>query len=260
MTFKTKFIASTIALSLVSSLGLAEAATFKTPKNYQILIVDGQKTSGVLSETTSVDIKAGKHQFVVQFKGLFRKGSDAMLHSATDPLVINLSNISENDEISFTYPKVVTLEQAQKFSDKQQISLTINGKEVPKEKASYFILKSEKGFQLDRDYLADLQALNLLYISQDNNKKIEAKNEKIDKCRESGFIDCPNEVKAPITTTIKSTNTQVAKAEVATTATTSLKSIDPSKVNTQMLEGLKSIYNSADADTKEAFKAWLNNN
>ena len=170
----TKLLATTFTvIATLIFFNNAQAANFKTPKNYSILIVDGQKVSGTFSQTTSYELSPGQHQVVVFFKGAFKKGKDQLIHSATDPIVINMQNVKEKDLITFTFPRVISYDQAQDYSADQKIDLTINGNPAPKDQASYFILKSEKGFQLDRDFLADLQSLNLLYVSEENNKKIE---------------------------------------------------------------------------------------
>lgn len=268
MTIYAKFILTALTLGSMSFCVNAYAGTFKTPRNYHIVVIDGKKVSGMLSETTKLELSEGQHQIVVQFKGLFRKGSDQYLYSAVDPIVVNLSNTGKDDEITFTYPRVTTYEQAQNYSNNQKIELIINDKPANKEDASYFILTSEKGFQLDRDYIADLEALNLLYISKENTAEIASTDETLKRCRDSGFTDCPDSIKAPIvkTPSVKEIKAQDPEALTATANTQAptkggikVEQLDREGVNTQMLEGLKSIFNTADHNTQEAFKEWLNN-
>lgn len=247
-----KLLATSLTIATFIFTLNAEAATFKTPKNYSILIVDGQKVGGTFSQTTSYELSKGQHQVVVFFKGAFKNGKDQLIHSATDPIVINMPHVQDSDKITFTFPRVVTYDQAQNYSDKQKIDITINEEPAKKEDASYFILKSDKGFQLDRDFLADLQSLNLLYVSEENNQKIIAKDDTLTKCRDSGFTNCPDSVKAPVSTAV------VAKKPQAQANTVTAPSQANTKINTQMLDGMKAIYNSADKDTQTAFKEWLN--
>lgn len=225
------------------------AASFETPKNYHIIIADGQKVKGTFSEENKINLTTGKHQIIVQFKGVFKQGKDKILHTAVDPIVVNIQNVQENDNISFTYPRITNYSQAVDYSDSQKIDLCINDKIANKEEASYFILKSEKGFQLDRDYLAELQDLNLLYLSKENSEDVSAKKDKLNRCKESGFVDCPNTILANANSvnSDNKANLQISNENKKTT------------VNNQMLEGLKSIYNSADKPTQDAFKEWLKN-
>ncbi|MBO6010089.1 MAG: DUF2057 family protein, partial [Ruminobacter sp.] len=132
-----------------------------------------------------------------------------------------------------------------------------NGTPADRDEASYMILKSDKGFQLDRDYIAELKSLDLLYVSESNREIKKNTAEKLSNCRDS-FTDCPTEVVASaenITAVAEKSNAEKMAADTAAG-----KSVSADKVNIQMLEGLKSIYGSADPETRKAFKEWLKNN
>lgn len=266
---------------VVCAMGLSvlpcasQAATFKAPKNYSVVIVDGQKTESYFSNTKEIELKPGQHQIVVKFKGSFRNGGDSLVASGSNPIVINIPKTKDSDNFSFTYRRISDYQDAVNFTDNQVITITNNGEAISKETASYFILKSEKGFQLDRDFAAELQSLNLLYISEENNQKIQKTEQNLSNCRDSNYVNCPNQVTAPIanavTSTKESATTVTAAATVATApvvaATESASNVATTpkanqttntQVNQQMLDGLKSIYNSADPETRKAFKAWVN--
>ncbi|MGN1394432.1 MAG: DUF2057 family protein [Succinivibrionaceae bacterium] len=235
-------------MCLASSLlpTITEAATFKTPKNFSIVILDGEKQSSIFSNTKEVELSEGQHQVVVLFKGNFRNGGNSMLVTATNPIVINIPHTNKEDNYTFSYKRISTYDDASDFVDNQQITLSNNGQPVDTQTANYFVLKSEKGFQLDRDFRAELQSLDLLYISNENSQKIKKVNKTIKDCKDSDFVNCPNQVIAPI-------NQQIKPVENNNTSSKQ----HANSENTQMLNGLISIYSSADKATQEAFKKWL---
>lgn len=254
-----KIFTSVLAGFVFFALSLAEAATFSAPKNYSIVIVDGSKSGNAIVNSKEVNLEPGQHQIVVFFKGLFKHRSDQIIVSATDPIVINIPNVEKDDNYTFTYPRIRSYDDAQDFADHQTITLTNNGESVSKDKASFFILQSDKGFQLDRDFLEELNSLGLLYVSQENNIKQEKKDDSIANCRDSSFVNCPKTIKASGITAKPSVENPVKKAApVSTKATTTVaNTVAETTANTQMLDGLKSIYNGADPATKKAFKKWL---
>ncbi|MBQ3681630.1 MAG: DUF2057 family protein [Succinimonas sp.] len=272
-----KIFSSILAGAVLLGMSLtAGAATFATPKNYSIIIVDGAKTSSLISDTREIELAPGQHQIVVFFKGLFKHGGDQIIATASDPIVINIPDIQENDSITFTYPRIRDYNSAQDFADHQTITITNNGESVSKDKASYFILQSDKGFQLDRDFLTELNSLGLLYVSPENAVKQNRNDQKLSSCRDSGFKDCPDTIKS----TAEARNTYLQNSEGKNlqspegipmtpeaglpqkpkTDTQNQPAVNAVQVNQQMLDGLKSIYNSADPATRKAFREWLNKN
>ena len=246
MTISTITLATALPLSVYS-------ATFATPKYYSIIIFDGAKTSSFFGSTNKVELEPGQHQIVVNFKGSFKNGRDAILTSAVDPIVINLPNVKKDDKFTFKIPRITNYSEANDFADNQKITIYNKGNKVTEDEASYFILKSEKSFQLDRDYYKDLSDLGLLYISKSNQKTIAEENDTLQKCKESNFKNCPKEI------TASSTNTNNANIPVMQTKNTEIK-YNKNKVNESTLSGLKAIYNGADENTKKAFKDWLQKN
>lgn len=236
----------------------AEAATFKTPKNYTIIMADGAKVGSAFSSVRELTLDAGRHQIMVLFKGKFKKGTDRILTSASNPIVINIPNMAADDEYSFTYPRIYNYDDAQDFADKQVITLTNHGNNTTNEQVSYFILQSEKGFQLDRNFKDELASLGLLYVAPKNVQTATKKEDTLKKCRDSNMQDCPQVVVSPANTSNNKvavavpTNANVTMSDEATKV-----ALNNPNVNQGVFEGLKSIYNSADPATKAAFKAWM---
>ena len=247
---------SVLTLGVLAAAVSAEAATFKTPKNYSIIIADGAKTDGFFSETREMELTEGRHQLVVIFKGAFKKGHDRLMASAVNPVIINIPDVKSDDSYSFSYRRVTDYDDAVDYAAKQSITITNHGKEVDRDTASYMILKSDKGFQLDRDYISELKSLDLLYVSEKNREIKKDTVKQLSSCRDT-FTDCPEEIVASaenVTAVSESTADKVqATAKSAENAV-------PQEVNAQMLEGLKSIYQSADPATRKAFREWLKNN
>lgn len=250
MTFIKKTLIAIFALSSIGVTLDASAATFKTPKHYSIILLDGEKVGGIFSSEREVTLEPGRHQILVLFKGNFKKGKDRLLTSASNPIVINIPNMAADDEYTFTFPKISDYDAAQDYADKQVITLKNHGQNITQEDASYFILQSEKGFQLDRDFKDELASLGLLYEAP---KAIEASNKKEDSlktCRESNMQNCPQVVVSPINA---SNNKKPSVNNLSNT-----QAINNPNVNQGTFEGLKAIYNGADPATKAAFKAWIN--
>lgn len=261
---KKHFILSAIlaAGTLTAAVG-TEAATFKTPKNYNVIIADGAKTSGFFTDTRELELSEGRHQIVVMFKGSFKKGHDKLIASAVNPVVINLPDVKKDDAFTFTYPRISGYDEAVDYADRQVITITRNGARATEDEASYIILKSDKGFQLDRDFIGELKSLDLLYVSEKNREQKKDTVQELTKCRDS-FTDCPTEVVVSSENVVAVSEKTASAAGNAGASAAKAAEVTSGKssanVNTQMLEGLKSIYSSADPDTRKAFREWIKNN
>ena len=142
-----KIFSSILAGAVLLGMSLtAGAATFATPKNYSIIIVDGAKTSSLISDTREIELAPGQHQIVVFFKGLFKHGGDQIIATASDPIVINIPDIQENDSITFTYPRIRDYNSAQDFADHQTITITNNGEASPRTKPPTLSSSLTRGF------------------------------------------------------------------------------------------------------------------
>lgn len=283
--FNMKRQLTAAALALAAALAAsapAGAAVFSAPKHYSIIIADGEKVSGIFTEKREIELGEGRHQVVVQFKGSFKKGGDRLIAYGVNPVVVNIPAAGESDVYSFTYPRILSYDEANDFADRQDITLTVNGRPAAENEASYLILKSDRGFQLDRDYIAELKSLDLLYVSEENLEKQDQKAKDLFLCRDSP-TDCPKVVvtdpalaariaeesrkKGP--TPIVRVPEPGTEAPAAAPAPAPAPAADAAPAaaapapaaagpaNAQMLEGFKSIYQSADPATRAAFKEWL---
>lgn len=137
---------------------------FRVPTNYTIELVDGESTNFDYTKSKAlINLTPGRHQVVLSFKGQFGSSRDSKLIQSTDPLVIDIYELQNNEVISFTYPQPRTTEMAEKYAKNQIIDLTDGKKKIAKNKADYFILKSEVGFTFLRDYKQELVSVNRLY-------------------------------------------------------------------------------------------------
>ena len=75
------------------------------------------------------------------------------------------SGVEGDEVISFNYKRPANEEQAKTYAHNQKIVLIDNntGRELSKDEATYFILTSDSGFALMRDYKNELMSLNRLY-------------------------------------------------------------------------------------------------
>ncbi len=272
---KLKLLVSSAALGSLFLATSALSATFQTPKNFNIIMLDGEKTSNFFTSTKEVTLDEGKHQIVVLFKGNFRKGRDQILTSASNPIVINIKDTKKDDAYTFNYKRIKNYDEAVDFSENQVINITNNNKPVSSEEVGYFILQSDSGFQLDRDFKRELQSLGLLYVSPKNQIKEEKENKTMSDCRNSDMTNCPHVVVSNKNAVIPAENSvQVSnvlatndannisnndktKFEVAKETNKSVAQTNLKNVNENTLNGLKAIYQGADANTRAAFLQWI---
>ncbi len=138
---------------------------FKVPVHYNIELVDGQSDPDSYSRfSRTVTLAPGKHQVVVTFKDTFKNGSDSRIVQSIDPLVINIEALKEDQVVTFQYKRPTNEDQAKRYIHQQKVTLSdTTGKVLPSSEASYFILTSDKGFSLMRDYKEELSSLGRLY-------------------------------------------------------------------------------------------------
>ena len=149
---------------LVASAAFAESG-FKLPVHYTLEMVDGtDKPEGYSRFNRTLTLTPGRHQIVVLFKDTFQSGSDARLVQSSNPIVIDLMNLKQNQIVTFDYNIPSSVSKADAYSRTQKITLVdANGAQLPASDASYFIMTSENGFVLGRDYRQELMSLNRLY-------------------------------------------------------------------------------------------------
>lgn len=147
-----------------SSAVMAESG-FKVPLHYTLELVDGLEDVETYSRfSRTVSLTPGRHQIVLLFKDTFSNSSDARLVQSSSPIVIDIMNLKPNQTLTFDYPLPTSISQAETYSRTQKITITdVDGKRIPKADASYFIMTSENGFVMGRDYRQELMSLDRLY-------------------------------------------------------------------------------------------------
>lgn len=148
------------------ALNTYAATGFKVPVHYNIELVDGSDDTDNYSRFNRIlTLTPGKHQVVLTFKDAFKSGTDSRMVQSIDPLVIDIENLKNDEVISFNYKRPANEEQAKTYAHNQKIVLIDNnsGRELTKDEATYFILTSDSGFALMRDYKNELMSLNRLY-------------------------------------------------------------------------------------------------
>ena len=157
----------------------ASAATFEVPVNYTVELVDGQTSDfGYNRFTRTIDLSAGRHQLVFLFEGNFGDANNGRLIQSANPIVVDIFNMPENATYSFKYVLPRTLDDAQKYAREQKVTLIDSNTEAPlnNEQASYYILTSDSGFSILRDYREDLASVGRLYAPAKVLEKMENEN------------------------------------------------------------------------------------
>lgn len=156
---------SVLTIGALFSLSALAQAGFKVPVHYNLELVDGKDSYDYSRFSRTLSLTPGKHQILVTFKDTFRSGNDSRLVQSIDPLVINIEDLKDDQVVTFQYQKPSNESQASSYIHKQKITLVdrATGKPLSAEEASYFILTSDKGFSLMRDYRSELISLNRLY-------------------------------------------------------------------------------------------------
>jgi len=157
-------IGAAAAAMVLASAAFAESG-FKLPVHYTLEMVDGaDKPENYSRFSRTVTLSPGRHQLVVLFKDTFQGGSDARLVQSSNPIVIDLMNLKPNQTVTFDYDIPSSLSKADTYARTQKIRIVdTKGNAIPSSDASYFIMTSENGFVLGRDYRQELMSLNRLY-------------------------------------------------------------------------------------------------
>ena len=156
---------SVLAAGLLFSVNAMADTGFKVPVHYNVELVDGESDPDSYSRfSRTVTLTPGKHQVVLTFKDNFKNGSDSRIVQSIDPLVIDINNLKADQVVTFQYAKPANEDQAKRYAHQQKITLSdTTGRVLPSSEASYFILTSDKGFSLMRDYRQELDSLGRLY-------------------------------------------------------------------------------------------------
>lgn len=157
---------SALAGALALTAQAVDAASFKVPINYTVEVVDGKTSDfGYNRFTRTIDLSAGRHQIVLLFEGTFGASRDSRIYQAANPIVIDINNMPENAVYTFTYNTPDNERDAEVYARSQRISLIDGNTKAPlsQNEASYFLLTSDSGFSILRDYREDLASVGRLY-------------------------------------------------------------------------------------------------
>lgn len=163
---RSKFLKSlAVCAALLFSAQVCADASFKVPVNYNVELVDGLDSPDNYSRfTRKISLTPGRHQIVLKFENTFHSGDDSSLIQASNPIVIEINNIRDKQQFTFKYKLPRSLDEASRFAREQKITLTDDDdRPLDKSEAYYYILASETGFVVARDYRLELQSLNRLY-------------------------------------------------------------------------------------------------
>ncbi len=163
---KTFICAGMIAACAAVTTQAWAQSKFRVPVNYSVKLVDGQTSDFDYSKSdrTINFAEDGRHQIVLLFEGSFGGSRDQRMVQAANPIVIDIFDIRDGETFTFNYAMPANLRDAELYSRTQKIDLmTIDRHLLTEEQASYYILASETGFSVLRDYRQDLMSLNRLY-------------------------------------------------------------------------------------------------
>ncbi len=154
-----------VLLAAVMSVPAFAAAQFKVPMNYTVELVDGDSSNYDYSRMNrTITLTPGRHQIVIRFEGTFGPAKDARIVQSSNPLVIDIWNIADEEVMTFTYDMPQSIREAELYAKTEKINLIYaDRRPVPEDRAAYFILASESGFSFVRDYRQDLMSVNRLY-------------------------------------------------------------------------------------------------
>ena len=154
----------------------ATAASFKVPINYTVEVVDGKTSDfGYNRFSRTIELAPGRHQLVLLFEGVFGNARDSRIYQAANPIVIEIPNMPADASYTFNYDTPEDERQAEIYSRSQKIDLINANTKAPlsQEEASYYLLTSDSGFALLRDYREDLASVGRLYAPAEVHAEIE---------------------------------------------------------------------------------------
>lgn len=143
---KTRLTLTALAVGLFS-FGV-HAASIETPKPYQLLLVDGEKTNhNMLKGVHAAEIGAGKHQFVLEYVEDYSTRQNIRVMEG-DPVIINLE-VDADSELALQYQKPINYQQAKEFLRDQASQVTVVDKRTGQAVAAeIFTIHRPAGFEL----------------------------------------------------------------------------------------------------------------
>lgn len=260
---KVSALAAAVALS-----AHATAATFKVPINYTVEVVDGKTSDfGYNRFSRTIELAPGRHQLVLLFEGVFGQARDSRIYQAANPIVIEIPNMPADASYTFNYDTPEDERQAEIYSRSQKINLINADTKAPlgQDEASYYLLTSDSGFALLRDYREDLASVGRLYAPAEVKAEIErdrsganvtAQGVPMVKARSaSGFTSAapaPAPVAAPVMSATVTTAAAQNAAEAQATAQGAPAQVQTiaSPANAAIYNQMVQLYEQADDSTK----------
>ena len=257
MNFKAVLKAGAAAAAIACAFQIS-AAEFVVPVHYSVELVDGETSEFDFNkDTRAINLSAGRHQIVLLFEDTFGTSANRRLVQASNPIVVEITNIPADGSYTFDYPEPRGLEGAENYARTQKITLTqTSGKPLAESEAYYYILASESGFSILRDYRQDLMSLNRLYAPkyvQGSNRTVGMTSYGAPTITADTFSN-PGDSSAAANVTMAAPMTTAAQDANLTTSSTSGGAVSgPSP----QLRQLVSLYESADAETKLQFVKYV---
>lgn len=263
---KVGALCSTLAVSIQSF-----AASFQVPINFSVELVDGKSSDfGYNRFDRTLDLSAGRHQIVLLFEGSFGSLRDSRLVQAGNPIVVEIANMPQDANYTFTYDVPRDEREAQAFSRSQKINL-IDAKTkspLPEADASYYILTSDSGFSILRNYRDDLASVGRLYAPNPLEDKKSTKEVSPVGVNASGVTTV--QARSGAVNAGAAAGTTVASAAVSSTAAAAVASnaadaAKPAKTVQSLsnpnaaatFNNLVELYNKADDQTKLQFVKYI---
>ncbi len=194
-----------LVAAFFATSAMAESG-FKVPLHYNLELVDGLDSFDTYSRfSRTLSLTPGRHQVVLTFKDTFTSSGDTRLVQSASPIVIDIMDLKKNQTMTFEYALPTSVSQAETYARTQKITLTdTDGNRINKADATYFIMTSENGFVMGRDYRQELMSLDRLYAPAyvEGSKRgigmtsygaptIEATNNRFDTSTQTMSLDDP---------------------------------------------------------------------
>lgn len=251
-----KFGALAGALALASS---AYAATFQVPVNYSVKLVDGQKSDFNYSRfSRELTLSPGRHQIVLLFEGSFGNARDSRFVQAGNPIVIEIPNMADSDNFTFKYNAPTSEQGAELFTRSQKIDLVDAKTNAPlsADKASYYLLTSDSGFVILRDYREDLASVGRLYAPAKVYDEMRS-NEARQSVNAAGVQTVmARSANSAYSAGLAAGSTAAAAATVAATSNQAAPTVQASSAGT-IYNQLVDMYEAADDATKLQFVKYI---
>lgn len=263
--FGTFLKVSALAGALALTTQALAASTFKVPVNYSVELVDGKTSDfGYNHFDRTITLQPGRHQIVFLFEGSFGTARDSRLIQAANPIVVEIPDMPDNQSYTFNYNMPRSEFEAEQYARSQKIDLVNANTNAPlsQEQANYYILTSDSGFAILRDYREDLASIGRLYAPAPVIAEMEKNNK-------DGFVN-NNGVRtiqarsggAVVATAAAGAGMSATVTNAAQEVKSSQNSNEPQKVQSLSNGGaaynqLVNLYNQADDATKLQFVKYI---